>query len=193
MVSLTGFTLVEVLIAVGIFGSIMGAALILLNTAKNSVNISEAQLQSKEYTQMALERIVSEIRLSRPDKVCISNTIRWASEASPSGGVLNFQLPVGIYETLNLTDNSGLKWGSAATEGYFVAYYVSNSRLLRGAYSETDGSDVVPQVIAPHISSVTFSRDTPSSDLIHIEITAKSEGLYGDVAQVQGADIKLRN
>jgi hypothetical protein len=52
---------------------------------------------------------------------------------------------------------------------------------------------VVPQVIAPHISSVTFSRDTPSSDLIHIEITAESESLYGDVAQVQGADIKLRN
>ena len=192
----TGFTFIELLVVIGIFSSIFAATFVLLTTSRSSAGVNEAKVQTKEYAQIAMERMVRELRLSRIDRVCIANSIGWAptgTEPNP-GSVINFQIPVGIYGTLSLTGNNALQWGSADNVGYYLAYSIdANSNLLRNTYTAPNGFGLTSRVIAPHISTIRFSRASISSGLIHIEITARVQTSFGPITQTLSTDVRLRN
>lgn len=187
-----GFTLTELIVVIGIVSLVMGAMLTFLITSRSAADFSEARLRATEYAQRAMAQIVKELRLSNPSKVRITHNMGWIPEARP-GEVINFQIPVGIYGTLDLDYGNWLKWGTEDTEGHFIAYSVNgNSQLLRSTYGATDASDAVSRVITPHISSMTFNRTDSNSDLIHIVITAQMQSPR-PISYTLESDVKLRN
>jgi len=192
----SGFTLPEVLIVAAIMSLLMGAMFTFLMTTRISSDTLEAGIQSKEYGQQVLEKIVKELRLTRAGKVRITNSLGWTAEASP-GQVINFQIPVGIYaDTLNLTAVNELRWGDTTAENRYLAYSVNaNSQLVRSSYNASDLSNAVSQIIAPRISALNFSRTSPTSNLIRIQVTASVPQalLSGPITQTLDTEVKLRN
>ena len=190
---LTGFTLIEILLVMGIFTIITGACLTLLSTGRVSVNIADTQSQTEESARQAMNRISKELRLSQAGRVSISNNLGSAT-SNTSGSVINFQVPVGCYETLDLTDTYELKWGTENTQNAHISYSLDgNSRLLRSTYTAEDASDATSRIIAQNISSLNFSRSVISSSLINIVIVAQSGTASNTAPQILRSSIRLRN
>jgi prepilin-type N-terminal cleavage/methylation domain-containing protein len=189
-----GFTLIELIAVTGIIGIITAVLLNFMVTSRISFDSAQAQIQAKEYAKIAIAAIAKELRLSRPSKVRIANSLGWVTETSP-GSVVNFQIPVGSFDAaLNLTSNYEIRWGSNANENYYIAYLVdNNSRLRKSTYSLSTGSGAINSTIAPNISNLTVSRDSISSDLIHIQVTAQIPTHNGAINQTLTSDVKLRN
>lgn len=179
----SGFTLIELLVVVGIFTLIIGASFTLLSSGRLSANLSEAQIQAAENARIAMERITRELRLPHASKIRISNNRDFVTNEACPNSVINFQIPVGSYSNqLDLKADNSLKWGSANTEGYYLAYSVDgNNQLLRSTYTADDGSGLSSEIIAQHISSVTFSRTGASSQIINITIVSERQTAQGAI------------
>ena len=171
-----GFTLVELLVVMGIFTLIVGVSFSFLSTGRFSAQLTEAQLEAAERGQTALSRITRELRLSAPLRVTLSDNVSRVSSLL-QGSVVNFQVPVGVYDdTLNLTSMYDVRWGTETVEDSFLAYSVdADDQLIRSTYSTINGSDAVSEVIGQGISSLAFIRTSSSSDLLTVEITSQSE------------------
>lgn len=191
-----GFTLMEVLVVVGIFTLIIGVSLTLLSSSRLSTDITEAQIQVAEHARLAMDRITKELRLSHFSRVRIRNSLGFpAGEISP-GSVINFQIPKGSYDAdgLDLDPNYSLQWGSATTAGHYLAYSVDgNNQLLRTAYTDSSGSNPTSQIIAQNIASVTFSRTSTISNLISITIVAERQITPATIRQTLQSNVTLRN
>ena len=188
----SGFTLIEVLVVVGILTLIIGASFTLLSSGRLSANLSEAQVQTAENARIAMNRITKELRLSRSSRAHISNGVGLATNLN-NGTVINFQIPVGSYAPqLQLNPDNSLQWGCAGSQGHFLAYSVVNSQLLRRAYY-ADGSLDVSEIIANHIFSVTFSRTSAGSQIINIAIVSQRQTAQGPIIQTLNSRVKLRN
>ncbi len=191
-----GFTLLELMAVVGVFGLTVAVSGVLLTTSRNYGDFNEAKLQAKESARIALERINQELRLSSPSKVSISNLVSWApsSNEPQPGSVINFQIPVGIYSNLDLTSSNELKWGSAFNEGSYLAYSVNgNSQLVKSTYTSASGANPTTELVSNHIGSITFSRTDTSSSLIRVVITAIAIFRQNPISESLTVDIKLRN
>jgi len=200
----SGFTLIELLVVVGIFTLIIGASFTLLSSGRLSANLSEARIQTSENARLAMEQITRELRLSHSSKGHISNAVGWATNLN-NGIVINFQIPVGSYDAqLSLNLNNELQWGwgralpdaagTPTTLGYYIAYSVDgNNQLLRSTYTAADGSGLTSEIIARHISSLTFSRTSTSSQIINITIVGQRQTAQGPITQTLNSRVKLRN
>ena len=199
--SLTGFTLVELLVVTGIFTLIIGVSFTLLSTGRVSMFVNEAQIEAEENARIATNRISRELRLSRAGHVLISNNPGFiGAEISPES-IINFQIPV---ETpggaLNLNPDGSIRWGSKDADGgytlnAYIAYYMNGTQLERITYANLDGSGIIGNsiVVATHITAITFSRNAPSSNLVNIELTTQGEANTRTVAHTLRSSIKLRN
>lgn len=184
------FTVIEVVLAVGIFTLVVGAACTLLLTGRFSVNSNESLMQNTVQARNAFERMGRELRLSHANKVWISNNLN-ATNQLTSGSVVNFQVPVGsLSSELDLTADNSLRWGSLGTEGHFLAYSVDgNHRLLRTVYADANGANPQSSAIASGVSSITFSRTSTTSALVRVAITVQNGGL----PYTFRTSVKLRN
>lgn len=190
-----GFSLIELLVVAGIFSLIIGVTFTLLTAGRFSVNLTEAQILAQDHARAAMDRITRELRLSQAGLVFISNNILWA-QSSTLGSVVNFQIPVGSYaDKLDLESDGSLKWGTEDNEGAYLAYSLNeNLQLLRSTFTNTDGSDATGRIVSPHISALTFSRPTTSSNLITITIVGQTQTARGRVVtQTLTSSLKLRN
>jgi len=189
-----GFTIIELLVVMGIFTLIAAASFSLISTGRFSADIIESRLKLTERSHQAMSRITRELRLSSPSRVYISNTLGTTTN-SLQGEVINFQIPVGCYDNVfNLTPMHFLKWGSQAAEGAFLAYSVdANSQLLRSTYTTSDGTDASSEVIAQNISSLNFSRSASSSQLVNITISFQEQIGSQAVDQTLHTGVRLMN
>ena len=191
----TGFTLIELMVVMGIFTLIIGAGFTLLSSGRLSTDISEAQIQTVGHARLAMDRISKELRLSHFSRLRISNSVNFtAAEISP-GSIINFQIPVGSYDVALDLDGTSLKWGSAANEGDYLAYQVdANNQLLRTAYVDVNGANPSDVVIAQNIASITFSRTGVNSNLITITIVTQRQTVSGiAITQTLHSNVTLRN
>ncbi len=191
----SAFTVIELLVVMGIFSLIIGAGLTLFSTGRLSIHISEAHIQAQEYARQAMNRISKELRLSRPSLVYLSDSADWLTN-DDSGSVVNFQIPVGSYDISilpQLTSDYRIRWGSAAAEGDHLAYSTdAGLQLLRSTYTAFDGSDAATEIIAQHIASISFSRSS-GSPLIDIQIVSQVDTAHGPVTHTLRSSVKLRN
>lgn len=191
-----GFTLLEVLVVVGIFTLIIGTSFTLLSSSRLSTDITEAQIQVAEHARLAMDRITKELRLSHFSRVRISGNLKFTAAETNPGSVINFQIPVGSYDDqLALDPNNALQWGCAANPGHYLAYSVDgNHQLLRTAYTDQAGSNPTSQIIAQNIASVSFSRTSTSSNLISITLVAQRQTAAGLlISHTLGSNVSLRN
>lgn len=192
----SGFTLMELLVVAGIFTLVVGGTTLMLTSSRFSVGLSDAQIEAEEHARRAMEHISKELRLSRADRVRISDTLGWTT-SSTSGDVANFQIPKGIYDDdLNLTADYLLQWGSEDNTGYYLAYSIdADSQLVRTIYVNSDGTNIygTPKIMARNISSLTFSRTSAASEVIDIEISAQVDASQGTVKRTLRSSVKLRN
>lgn len=195
----SGFTLTELLVVVGIFSLIIGACFTLLSSSRLSVNIHEASIQAAESSRRAMERITRELRLSQAGRIRLYNDL--VTEGSTvSGQVIYLQVPV-VDAAGELVLASGrLTWGTEQTQGDFIYYFLggdNNDQLFRGSCSGVGiGVSNAGVIIAPYISSISFSQGSPSSELIDVEIVGEAEYLKNPrrtVTQTLRSSIKLRN
>ncbi|UCC96064.1 MAG: type II secretion system protein [Candidatus Omnitrophota bacterium] len=188
------FTLIEVIIAIGISTLVIGASMIILFTSKVSIFRNEAAILAETNARTAMERITNELRLSRPFRVFISNNVSVLNNLD-NGSAINFQIPVGSYDpALDLTATHLLRWGCAANEDHHIAYSINaDNQLVRSTYSLDDGSDAVAAIIAPDIQSLNFNRTASSSPLINVGIIAEGRGSVENATFALQSSVTLRN
>lgn len=186
-----GFTLIELLFAVGILLLAIAATSSIFFTGRRSAETYDAEFQVREYARIAMNRISGELRLSRPIMVRINNNIGWLLPELRNGAVVNFQIPVGAYNTsLNLTVDYDLRWGSADREGDFITYFINpGGELRRGIYTLPNAGGLVDQLVISNIANITFDRDILSQNLINIKVIAIS----GSANYTLDSNITLRN
>ena len=187
-------TLVELMIATGISTLIIGASLTLLLSGKASILHNEGLIQSSQQVRTSLDRLGQSLRLTQPSKTFISDQLGRAINAN-SGTVINFQIPVGSFETnLDLYPDASLRWGSNTQENTFIAYSIDiNNNLIESTYTKNDASDAVSVIISPSIDSISFSRENNSSPLITIQITTTGNNSRDTLKKSLISFVKLRN
>lgn len=192
----TAFTLMEVLITMGIFTLIAAASYSVLLSSNLSSSISEIQIESNASARIALERIIQELQLSQPNKVWLTSNTLGATTSSVLGNVVNFQVPV--ITNGDLSFNAGqLKWGSQTTEGEYIAYSVKCSegkcQLLRSIYTSSNGSNPQEKVVAQDIVSLWFKKSAEAPNLITMEITAQGKVSGKPYTHTLRSAIRLKN
>lgn len=196
-----GFSLIELMVVLGIFTLIIGVGLALVSTGRLSVDVGEAKIQAEQEARLSLDKISRELRLSRASKIRISDTISFTGAETRPGAVINFQIPIGSYaEQLDLTDDHMLKWGAERAgvpdpERWVIAYSLNpdTDQLIRTTYDRDHPADAQTQVIASNITALSFDRSDISSSLITITITGSVRTAHDPIEQSLTSHIKLRN
>ena len=193
----SAFTIIELIVVMGIFALIVGAGLTLFSTGRLSVSISEAHIQAQEQARQTMTRVSKELRLSSPSRFHLCDSVDWLTNNDAAGSVVNFRIPVGSYAISilpSLTTDYRIRWGSATTEGDYLAYSTdADLQLLRSTYTTADGSDASTEIIAQHIASISFSRSSASSPLINIQIVSQVNTAHGPTTHTLRSSIKLKN
>lgn len=203
----TGVTLLEVLVVAGIFTLAIGLSLTVLSSSRLSLNVTEAQVRAQENARTAMNWLSRDLRLSDASRAHIYSTLNIPSPNAPlpiTGAVVYFQTPLEdpATGTLDLTAAGALQWGSqdnlgTSTLGNFIYYYLGGpdgNQLFRATSAALGGGiNGAGVVIAPHISSITFERDSATSELIDIEVIAETETGVNPIEQILRSRVRLRN
>ncbi|RKX18305.1 MAG: hypothetical protein DRP26_05445 [Candidatus Zixiibacteriota bacterium] len=187
-------TLVELMVAASISILLIGATLSLLLFGRASVFRNEASVQAGERARKVANIIAKELRISKPTKVFISDSLGTTSNTN-SGSVINFQIPVGAYNTsLTLNADYSLKWGSEDTEDEYIGYSINGDfNLIRSTYSTSTASDAVSEVVSPDINSLLFTRDNTSSPVINIEVEMLGKSFTHQETVTITSSVRTRN
>jgi type II secretory pathway pseudopilin PulG len=149
-----GFTLVEVLISLGILMIISSLMLVVTGTGRLSWSTAAAKLYLTSQERQASAIIQQELSLSKyVTKIFV-----------PTGESVRFQIPlVKLDGSLDLTAVGDLKWGDGDTEDYYIEYVkeVDANNLLRRVL-DASLSEVNRRVIAHGVQNfnVTILPDT---------------------------------
>ncbi len=161
-----GFTLTEILIAVGLCGILFALAFSALSSGRRSGNAVEIQQDLQNQLRLGLESMSKELYSSKEDKVIVSGA---------SGEILTFQVPVG---TMVVNGISTINWGADGVEDYQARFLVEANRLIRrgmdDAGAEIAGSD---RVLARNITSVAFTLSADKKTItITVTVSAVDQG-----------------
>ncbi|MFC1698640.1 type II secretion system protein J [Candidatus Omnitrophota bacterium] len=202
-----GFTLVEVLVVLGIFTLAFGLSFAALSTSRLSANINEAQIQAQELARRALQQITNELRSASPTRVQLFNGLLPQANRL-SGNVVFFQVPL---ETpagdLNLTAAGDLQWGSKdVAAGYTANQWISYSaelidpndpnsgwQLVKRTHPSPGGAVLSTQIICRHISDLDFTRTSPTDPEITVQLVSTVDSNVAPLQQTLRTRILLRN
>lgn len=207
MKSDAGVTLLEILVVAGIFTLAIGLSLTVLSSSRLSVTVNEAKVRTQENARTTMNWLSRELRLSNASFVHIYSTLNIPSPNAPlpiTGPVVYFQIPLEdpATRTLDLTAAGALQWGSqdnlgAYTLGNFIYYYLGGpdgNQLFRATSAALGGGvNGAGVIIAPNISSITFERDSATSELIDLEIVAEAATTVSPITQTLRSRVRLRN
>jgi len=190
----SAITLVELMVATSISILLIGATLSLLLFGRASVFRNEASVQAGERARKVVNAIAKELRLSKPTRVFVSDSLGTISNAN-TGSVVNFQIPVGAYNpTLTLNADYSLQWGSDDTEDEYIGYSVDGDlNLIRSTYSTSNASDAVSEVISPDVVSLLFTRSSTSSPVVNIEIEMLGRSSSHEETVTITSSVRARN
>ncbi len=127
MMSLTGFTLMELFISVAIFTLILSGIFVVLASGKNYLETGEHYIRVQQELRRGMDFMVEELRESGPDTVTMTEDS------------ITFRTPIGIN-------------GTQITWGNLIMYSVSQDQLLR---TESGISRVLVNNLQPQGFTVT--------------------------------------
>lgn len=156
------FTLVEVLIVIGVLGLMLAAVFEILATGKNAQDMGSTQGDVMDQARQGLESMVKEL---------YQTTV--AEISDPSGrpfdnvSTITFQIPVGY-------DIGGkIIWGDGqgGASGNKITYIVENQQFLRKVYNSSN--ELIGQrVLANYVQGVGFSLGL-KGNLLTITLTVQ--------------------
>lgn len=132
--SRSGFSLIELLIVVGVLGIVTGALAVLLTSGHRSTLSSEAYVHVQQEARRALEAMNKELHKANN----IDTELTSAGSDTPSGGAtrLNFQISRG-YNVSGCTPNATC-WGNDTTNSGWVHYLRNGTQLVRCESTASD-------------------------------------------------------
>lgn len=176
-----GFTLVEMLVVVAIFGGIMGALLISFLVGKSSYLSADAYIQVQQETRRAFDNMVKELREA-------GGTITPADVTSTS---LTFQVALG-YNLAAPCPVNAVCWGAqdqngANQPGWSIRYRVNGTQLVRELHNEIPPIDppVATRVLANNANSGLAADGLPATSWRYDSGT-KVVNMRLEVRQVSG-------
>jgi prepilin-type N-terminal cleavage/methylation domain-containing protein len=188
--SLTGFTLLEIMIAVGIFSFMSIAMYGVLATARRSWLTGEALLTAKENAQGGLDKIIGELRLASLATVGADNrTVAFSIpfDADEDGSL---DLIAGTSSLVYGADdpqdfnNNGILWES----GWRIEYQIDtvNNQIIRRVLDNTSAvadQRMVAERINPASTLTFFQTETGgsgvTSEAVIISLTTRINTIQG--------------
>lgn len=169
-----GMTLIEIIITISIFSVILIAIFSALATARTSWKSGESQISAQQEARKGLNKMIRELRQARV------STITGVPADGNNYSSITFQMPTAI-------SISGTTWSSNIQ---YLIGGLNSSQLLRAK----DGTQTV---LANNISTVSFSRNTSTPDMIRISVTVQKNTFPG-LSIIQSdislsSEVKLRN
>ena len=158
--SCSGFTLVEVLVVVGLFSLILGSILGVFLTGNMAWNVGQANIGLQQQTRYGLYAMVRELSLSQQNNVRIinPNTLRLQVP-------LNAANPGGDGRSRIDIRSGRLIWGADANQGDWIEYRVENNELKRKVFNQSAGGlQQAETTLARDIQTVIFRADQISTD-----------------------------
>ncbi|MFC1624253.1 type II secretion system protein J [Candidatus Omnitrophota bacterium] len=170
-----GLTLIETIIVVALFTIIFAAIFKTLRIARVSWNSSGSQLKVQQETRRGLGTMIRELRQAQ------LSTIAGVPADGADYNSVTFKIPVSISET-------GAVWSGNIQ---YSLGGLDNEQLLRTQVGEDQ------RVLANNISTLTFSRNALTPEILNISITAQKDTFPGeDTIQSDitlASEVEIRN
>ena len=143
-----GLTLVEIVVALGIFSIIISLVFSITGSGRISWTIAAAKLYVSSQERQASTVISQELVLSR-----------YGTKAWPAtdGHSIRFSIPlVGDDEELQLSGGGDLLWGDGTTQGNSIEYSVINEKLVRRVL-DASLTEISIKSLAQNVTNFTVS------------------------------------
>ena len=168
--SLTGFTLIEMVVAMSIFIVVIGfvyTSLRLNDVCRYNVGIQTALYRQNKRVQ---DIMAEELRLSAPNKFSLN-------DSNPD--TIRFQTPLPT-----LDNEYNIKWGADNTEGFYIQYQLAGtdlkSRILNSTFSL-----ISEKIIGSGIDDLQFvSSGCPDNCVINITTEVSKKNILEGGLQV---------
>jgi prepilin-type N-terminal cleavage/methylation domain-containing protein len=172
-----GFTLLETMIVLLIFGIVLGAIFTAMTMGRLSWYSGDAQVEVQQETRKGLSRMVRELR-----QTSSSFLQDGQGEDVPADGryygKITFKMPAG------LDDSGGIVWSDDIT---YSLGGLNNKQLLR-----TEGGQSI--VLANNITLLQFRRGSTTQELLEINLQAEKKTIREQIIQsTLSSQVKLRN
>ncbi len=197
------FTLVEVLIAMGILSLITGAIISVLMVGLSSWQIGEAKTQGQQDVRRAMQNMTRELRLSNSGHIEILN--EYGSVISTGTGVkIRFQVPIYNKTTqqIDLDTSGNKKWGADTTQYYWACYQLikesgkDTGQLKRTILTSNKITEVSYTVLADNVQSLSFiglPNNTSAPTSIEVILVTTNVGNMKNINSTLKSRVWLRN
>ncbi len=169
-----GYTLIEMLVVLGIVSLLFGAVFGVLNIGNTSFNTGSARQTIENQARQGLDNMLREFYETSGGRVVLSG----------ANSVITFKLPVGV-------DGSGnLLWGAQGVQDYKIKYLVDNNQLVRKLLDPSDNL-ISQKVLAVDIQSLLFALN---GSIMTVTLNAKKKVIGNDyVTQSVSSKVVFRN
>ena len=187
-----GFTLVEVLVVLGIFTLITAAIYGILAAGRRSWLVGEASLTTQQEARLGLDKITRELRPSTPARVTVAagnNTVRFDIPIDADGDGFLDIIPgtsVIVYgaDDLDDSDSDGALW----EQGWQIEYQIDavNGQIIRRVL---DGAAAVvnQRIVVNNINPLLTNFQTDSGGTVPVEVV--NINLTTEINTIQGRPI----
>ncbi|MCG2713185.1 MAG: type II secretion system GspH family protein [Candidatus Omnitrophica bacterium] len=188
-----GYTLVELLVSLGIFGVLIGSLFTILISQNNFFGRASGAMEVGVTARKVMVLLVKELRTAKQEVVTVyDRPLDQAGviEDHINGRSILFQVPVDFDGDGDFFDENGLiEWGCEGGHEWAIEYYWdnTNNRVMRRLW-DTSSTAVSETVIAENISNfliegymyngAAYERSS-SCQLLKITVTAQKTTLLG--------------
>ena len=162
--SCSGFTLVELLMVVGLFSLILGSTMGVFLTGQMAWNTGQASIEIQQQARYGINAMVRELNLSQHNKVKGINA-----------GTLALQVPLNAAteggdgrSRIDIDASGNLVWGADGNQGYWIEYIVENGQLKRKVFNQrpdyASAQEISDRTLARYIQGVSFVADQISAN-----------------------------
>jgi prepilin-type N-terminal cleavage/methylation domain-containing protein len=148
-----GFTLIEMMITVGISSMIAYAMFAVMRSGQEQSNTSQMRMTIYDSAREGLYKMIQELRLTAPDRVDITN----------NGGRIQFDVP---NPASPINADYTINW-DGATQVTYTLGGANNTQILR---TTTNGQSTV---IANDVTAINFTGNAAEPSLVTVTISVQ--------------------
>lgn len=179
-----GLSLLEILVAVGIFSIIIVAAFGVLISGRRAFETGDVQIEVEQEARRAVDYMSKELRQASSVKIT-------APAEGASGSSVTFEVPYDVDGDGDVINSlGGIEWSNDSGGIGTITYSLASGQALRNL---SLGGQTV---LANRISALTFNRPL-GKDIVEISLTAEKYALKGFTSPTitisLNAQVKLRN
>ncbi len=173
--SMKGFTLIEIIFAVGIFLLLILAIFAVMDVGGGAWFTGDVSVQLRQEIIRAFMTMEKELKVTRPSQISLTS--------GSSSSSFTFKMPHDNNNDGTVLDSFGnVEWSDNITYA------------LNGANTITRTASGTTSVLAHNIVNLQFSRPLSPVNLLQIDITARKVSATGRTARDTGQiTIKMRN